>query len=100
MRITIIFILTWLGNVFGPAIERNPAIRTMKVYRKVLVCKVSESYNRFSTLGHSERGTGRYPIISHKLSWLQPRINLLLEWFDVNFVEVNFISGGRILVCA
>ena len=52
--LTVVFVLTRLGSVFGPTVKRRAAIRTVEVHREIFVTMVLKTNDGFSTLLHPE----------------------------------------------
>lgn len=59
---------------------------------------ILESYDSLSALGHSESGSRGNPIVTHKSSWLQARIDLLLKGLHIDFIEINLVASGGISI--
>ena len=59
---------------------------------------ILESGNCLSTFSPTEGGTRRHSIVPNESSRLQPIVDLLREWLDINLVEVNFIASDLVSV--
>lgn len=72
----------------------------MEVDRVGKARMIDESDNGFSALLHAESRTGRNAIISHKIGFAKPRIDLLLERFDLYLVISDGTPSASICVGA
>lgn len=93
---TVILVLIALSHVLSPTIEGCAAVRAVKVDREVLVAVIPESDDCLSSLFHAESGTRRHAIVTDKSGRLQPRIDLLSKWLDVDLIVVDGVACGRV----
>ena len=96
--LTIVFVLSVLSYILSPSIEGCSTVRAVEMDREILVAVVPKPYNCLSSLLHEEGRARRHGIVSDKLSGLQPRVDLLGEWTDIDLVVIDSVARGRICV--
>lgn len=114
--IVIVLVLVPFGDVFSPAVKGSPGwrvsssvefqlkeaqssniltVRSMEMNRISTISMIDEAHDSFTTLGHHQGRTGGNSIVSNQASLAEVGINLLLKWFDVDLVVVNWWVAKR-----
>jgi hypothetical protein len=97
--LTIVLVLPRLSDILSPTIKGCTTVRAMEVDGEVLITVVLEPYNSLSALFHAESRPRRHAIIAYESGRLEPLVNLLLERFHIDLVEVDVVFGCLVVVC-
>jgi hypothetical protein len=55
---------------------------------------VDEAHHCFCSLAHHESRTRCHAIISNEFGLAQVRVDLLLEWLDINLIIINLVLAS------